>query len=56
MELLSHSQTSMAAAIEVWEWVSNFIPHFTGHMITYPWWNLSKFILIKGVHPQRHDG
>ena len=25
------------AAIEVWEWLSNFIPHFTGHVITYPW-------------------
>ena len=23
----------------VWEWISNFIPHFTGHVITYPcWW------------------
>ena len=21
--------------IEVWEWISNFIPHFTGHVITY---------------------
>ena len=27
---------------EVWEWISNFIPHFTGHVIAYPcglkWW------------------
>ena len=22
--------------IEVYEWISNFIPHFTGHVITYP--------------------
>ena len=22
--------------VEVWEWISNFIPHFTGHVITYP--------------------
>ena len=28
MKLLGHSQTSMAAAIEVWEWISNFTPHF----------------------------
>ena len=21
--------------VEVWEWISNFIPHFTGHVITY---------------------
>ena len=24
-------------AVEVWEWIRNFIPHFTGHVITYPW-------------------
>ena len=24
------------AAIEVWEWISNFIPHFTKYMIKYP--------------------
>ena len=22
--------------IEVWKWISHFIPHFTGHVITYP--------------------
>ena len=22
--------------VEVWECISNFIPHFTGHVITYP--------------------
>ena len=27
------------AAIEVWEWISNFIPHFIGHVISYPWWD-----------------
>ena len=26
------------AAIEVREWISNFIPHFTGQMITYSRW------------------
>ena len=25
--------------IEVWEWISNFIPHITGHVITYPCWD-----------------
>ena len=29
------------ATIEVWEWPSNFIPYFTGHMITYPCWDYS---------------
>ena len=27
--------------IEVWEWISNFIPHFIIDVITYPWWDLS---------------
>ena len=27
--------------IELWEWISNFIPRFTGHVITYTWWDLS---------------
>ena len=26
--------------VEVWEWISYFIPHFTAHVITYPWCNL----------------
>ena len=30
---------SIDTAIEVWEWIINFIPHFTGHMITYPCWD-----------------
>ena len=24
------------ATVEVWEWINNFIPYFTGHVITYP--------------------
>ena len=24
---------------EVWEWIINFIPHFTGHVISYPCWD-----------------
>ena len=24
------------ATVEVWEWINNFIPHFTGRVITYP--------------------
>ena len=27
------------AAVEVYEWVSNFIPHFAGQVITYPCWD-----------------
>ena len=29
------------ATIEVQEWISNFTPHFTGHVITYPYWDES---------------
>ena len=25
--------------VEVWEWISNFIPQSTGHVITYPCWD-----------------
>ena len=28
--------TFHGAAIEVWEWISNFIPHFMMDVITYP--------------------
>ena len=33
MTLLIHSQTSTVATVKVWDWISNFIPHFTGHVI-----------------------
>ena len=39
MKLLIHSQTSMV--VKVWKWISNFIPNFTGHVITYPCWDWS---------------
>ena len=26
------------ATVEVWEWISNFIPHITKYVITYPCW------------------
>ena len=29
------------AAVEVWEWISNIIPHFTGHVITFQYWDWS---------------
>ena len=28
-----------SVTVEVWEWISNLIPHFTGHVITYPCWD-----------------
>ena len=29
------------ATIEIWEWISNFIPHITEHVITYSYWDQS---------------
>ena len=26
-----------AATVDVWEWISQFIPHFTRQVIIYPW-------------------
>ena len=37
------------ATLEVWEWVSNFIPHFIMGLITYPCWDLSWSMLVKGA-------
>ena len=36
--------------VEVCEWISNDIPHFTGHVITYPCLNLNQSMLVKGPH------
>ena len=36
--IIIHSNFN-STAIEVWEWINNFIPHFTMCMITYPWWD-----------------
>ena len=35
MKLLIHSPNFNGCTVEVWEWISNFIPHFWGHVITY---------------------
>ena len=35
------------AAVGVWEWRSNFIPHFTGHVITYTCYIQSQRMLVK---------
>ena len=34
------------ATIEVWKWISDFISHFTGHVIIYPCWDLFELIEI----------
>ena len=37
------------ATAEVWEWISHFIPYFIRHAITYPCWDQSLFVLVKGL-------
>ena len=37
------------ATVEVWKWISNFTPHFTGHVITYPCGDQSQSMLVKAV-------
>ena len=39
---------------DVWESISNFIPHFTGHVITYPYWDQRQTMLVKGA-PDRKN-
>ena len=35
------------AAVEVWEWFSNYVPNFTGLVIIYPNWDHSLIILVE---------
>ena len=37
--------------VEIWEWISNFILHMTRHVITYPRWEQSKSMFVKGPQP-----
>ena len=37
-EITFHFPNFNGATIEVWEWISNFIPPFTGYVITYFCW------------------
>ena len=34
---------------DVREWISNVIPHFMMDVITYPCWDLSETMLVKGA-------
>ena len=45
-EFTDPSQNFNNATSEVWEWISNFIPHFKMDVITYPCWHLSQTILV----------
>ena len=57
------------ATVEVWKWISKFIPHFIMDVITHPCWDLSYSMSVKGAQfnndqrdvplhfkiPQRHE-
>ena len=44
--------TFNSGTVDVKVWTSNFIPHFTGHVITYPCWAKSRFYFqkFKAIH------
>ena len=33
---------------DVWKWISNYISHFSGHVITYPCWDWCWYMSVKG--------
>ena len=37
MKLFIHLPNFNGRTIEVWEWTKKFVPHLTGHVITYRW-------------------
>ena len=52
MKLVVHSQTS---TVEVWEWISNSIPHLTGRVITYQCYLAPGSQPIMDLHRDFHD-
>ena len=47
-KLWIHSQTSTAQSLNFGNGQFNFTLHFTGHMISYPCWELNSFMSAKG--------
>ena len=47
-EITDPSPNFNSAPVEVWEWISNFILHFTGHIIMYPCRD-QNWVLVKGA-------
>ena len=37
-------------SVDVWEWISNFIPHLTGYVITYPCWLFVLLYSFSNIH------
>ena len=36
---MTYSSLNFNGSTIVWDWITNVIPHFIGHMIAYPHWN-----------------
>ena len=49
MKLLIHSKTSTTALLKLESGISNFTSHLIGSMITYPCWDSSSTMLVKGA-------
>ena len=49
LELLFLTLLLHGCTVEVWEWISNFIPHLKVDVITYPCWDYTYSMLVKGV-------
>ena len=58
MKFLIHSQTSNGCTVEVWECISNSIPHFIMDEISYLCWlrDLSQSMLVKGAPSSLVEG
>ena len=41
-----------SVAVKFWEWISNFVSHLAGHVISYPCWDLSQSMLVKATPRQ----
>ena len=50
-EIMYPSPNLKVAKVEVWEWLSNFIVHFLGRVITYPCWDQNSTMLVKVFNP-----
>ena len=48
-EEVNYSFQNFSCTVEVSEWISNFIPHFTNDVIIYPRWDLNQSMLVIGA-------
>ena len=50
-EITNQFPNSNGCTVEVWEWISNSIPHFIMAVITYRCWDQNWSMLVKGASP-----